>query len=99
MYGLKTDVLKQLQLVFEQYPSIRRVILYGSRAKGNYRQGSDIDLTLEGEELDLSILQKIEDDLDDLLLPYKLDVSLLKHIKNNDLLDHIKGVGIVFYEK
>jgi predicted nucleotidyltransferase len=99
MYGLKTDVLQQIQLVFEQYPSIRRVILYGSRAKGNYRQGSDIDLTLEGEELDLSILQKIEDDLDDLLLPYKLDVSLLKHIKNNDLLDHIKGVGIVFYEK
>jgi uncharacterized protein len=99
MYGLKTNELKQMQLVFKQYPSINRVILYGSRAKGNYRPGSDIDLTVQGEDLDLSTLQKVEDDLDDLLLPYKLDLSLMKHIKNTELLDHIQRIGVVFYEK
>jgi uncharacterized protein len=99
MYGLKTNELKQMQLVFKQYPSINRVILYGSRAKGNYRPGSDIDLTVQGEDLDLSTLHKVEDDLDDLLLPYKLDLSLMKHIKNTELLDHIQRIGVVFYEK
>jgi uncharacterized protein len=99
MYGLKTNELKQMQLVFKQYPSINRVILYGSRAKGNYRPGSDIDLTVQGEDLDLSTLHKVEDDLDDLLLPYKLDLSLMKHIKNTELLDHIQRIGVIFYEK
>jgi len=53
---------------------------------------------LEGENLDLGRLQKIENEIDDLMLPYKMDVSLLKHIRNDDLLEHIQRVGIVFYE-
>lgn len=99
MYGLKPDTIKCITSVFEKEPAVEKVILYGSRAKGNYRQGSDIDLTLEGENLDLTILQRMENDIDDLMLPYKLDLSLLKHIRNTELLDHIEQVGKVFYVK
>ena len=48
-YGLKESYIQQIQFVFAEYPAIEKVILYGSRAKGNYRNGSDIDLTLVGK--------------------------------------------------
>jgi len=99
MYGLKENKIKKIQSVFANYSNIEKAILYGSRAKGNYRNGSDIDLTLIGENLDLSTLFKIENKLDDLLLPHKIDLSLFQKIENPDLVDHINRVGKVFYEK
>ena len=99
MYGLKEKHIKAINSVFSKYPQIEKAILYGSRAKGNYRNGSDIDLTLVGNDLDLTTLFKIETKLDDLLLPYKMDLSILHKIENPDLTDHIKRVGITFYEK
>jgi len=99
MYGLSHATINEILGVFENYPDLQKVILYGSRARGNYGNGSDIDFTLIGEYLDLTTLHKIENDLDDLLLPYKMDVSLLKHIKNEGLIDHINEIGQVFYEK
>lgn len=99
MYGLKDKHIEKIRAVFARYPAIEKAILYGSRVKGDYRNGSDIDLTLEGDNLDLSMLFKIENELDDLLLPYKIDLSILHKIENEDLIDHINRVGIVFYEK
>ena len=97
-YGLDSQTLEAVLGVFRSYPSVKKAILYGSRAKGNFRTGSDIDLSLEGDGLDLTTLQKIENDLDDLLLPYKIDLSLLKHISNQELLDHIKRVGKILFQ-
>ena len=99
MYGLKDSHVKKIQSVFANYSAINRVILYGSRAKGNYRNSSDIDLSLAGKDIDLTILLKIENELDDLLLPYKIDLSVYHLIENQDLTDHINRVGTVFYEK
>ena len=98
MYGLKEIHIHKIQSVFVQYGNIEKAILYGSRAKGNYRTGSDIDLTLVGENLDLTTLLKIENELDDLLLPYKIDLSIYHKIENTDLTEHIRRVGIVIYE-
>jgi predicted nucleotidyltransferase len=96
LYGLTADVIRQIQDVFGKYGKIDKVILYGSRAKGNFKIGSDIDLTIVGN-LTLSELLKIENDLDDLLLPYKMDVSLLHQIQDDSLLDHISRLGKIFY--
>ena len=63
-----------------QYPQIDKVILYGSRATGTYRNGSDIDLTFCGEGLTHKVLTKIDNDLDDLLLPYTIDISDFSNI-------------------
>ncbi|MFW6310464.1 MAG: nucleotidyltransferase domain-containing protein [Prolixibacteraceae bacterium] len=99
MYGLKDIHITKIQSVFANYRSIEKAILYGSRAKGNYQNGSDIDITLVGENLDLSTLFKIENEIDDLLLPYKTDISIFHKIENSDLVDHINRVGKVIYEK
>ena len=96
-YGLKEHIIKQINSVFANYQNVKKVILYGSRAKGNYKVGSDIDLTIIAEDMSLSGLHKIENDLDDLLLPYTIDLSIFSHIKNQDLISHINRVGLVFY--
>lgn len=99
-YGLKTRDYDDIVGVFSSYPEVKRVLIYGSRAKGNYKNGSDIDLTIKGDdEITLGTLNKISWQLDDLLLPYSFDLSLYHQITNKELLDHIQRVGVIFYEK
>ena|SRR3990167_9373680 len=97
--GLKKEDVIAIQNIFKMYPKISKAILYGSRAKGNYRPGSDIDLTLQGDQLDYTDLVSIDNALDDLLLPYTIDLSIYHQIENTDLIDHIKRVGQAFYSK
>ena len=98
-HGLKTATIAKINGIFALHPSIEQAILYGSRAKGTFRNGSDIDLTLKGEHLTYRELLQIENELDDLLLPYKIDLSLFRQIDNPNLVGHILRVGVVFYAK
>lgn len=98
-FGLEEKVIEKINFVFASFPKIHKVIIYGSRAKGNYREGSDIDLTLIGEGLDLSVLNAVDTKLDDLLLPYLFDISIFEQITNSDLVNHINRVGKLMYEK
>jgi len=98
-FGLTEHVIDKLLQVFSSVAQVEEAILYGSRAKGNFRNGSDIDLVLKGKNLDLQVMNKLSEQLDDLLLPYTLDVSVYKQITDPDLLDHIRRVGVLFYKK
>jgi predicted nucleotidyltransferase len=98
-YGLRKDCIRKIQGVFEKYDEIEAAILYGSRAEDNYKSGSDIDLTLKGEGLNLRLLNRINLELDDLMLPYTFDLFIYHHIKQQDLIDHILRVGQVFYNR
>lgn len=97
-FGLKKDTIDLICSVFEKHPPLEKVIVYGSRAKGNYRNGSDIDLSCFGNDLTLTILHQIENDIDDLLLPYSFDISIFSHVSNESLKEHIERVGQVFYD-
>lgn len=97
-FGLKEDTIEKINLVFAARPEVQQAMLYGSRAKGNFKPNSDIDLTLIGNEINLDILNSISLEIDDLLLPYMIDLSIFTHIKNQDLIDHINRVGKVFYQ-
>lgn len=96
-FGLPDNVIKGISEVFSKDERIQKVIIYGSRAKGNYKEGSDIDLTIIGTELTTTDLLRLENELDDLLLPYKIDLSLFHQIENVGLQSHINRVGVVFY--
>lgn len=98
-FGLSELQYKQIVQVFARYDEIERVILYGSRAKETQKPYSDIDITIVSDSLNLGQLQKIEIELDDLMLPYKFDISIYNTIQNNELLEHIRRVGKVFYKK
>ncbi|MDN5360730.1 MAG: uncharacterized protein PWQ84_1793 [Thermotogaceae bacterium] len=99
MYGLDEKVIKDLRQIFSKFPAVEKVILYGSRAMGTYRNGSDIDITLLGENLSNQTIFGIQDEIEELYLPYSFDISIFDRIDNEDLIDHIRRVGKVFYEK
>ena len=99
MYGLKKGYIQKIKSVLAKSSDIENAILYGSRAKGNYREGYDIDICLVGRNLTLNTLLRVETELDDLLLPCNIDVSIFEKIENSDLTEHIKRVGVVIYEK
>ena len=98
-HGLSRQTVERIQDVLSHHPQVRRAVLFGSRAKGTARPGSDIDLALYGDGLDWRVLGRIEDELDDLLLPYSF--SLLHHDARTDaeLAAHIARVGLPFYQR
>lgn len=98
-FGLKDEVVLQIISVLSSFPQIDEVIIYGSRAKGNFKPGSDIDLTIKGKNLRHADLNTISLKLDELLLPQTFDLSIFEHIDNEQLLEHIKRVGTVFYKR
>jgi predicted nucleotidyltransferase len=98
-HGLNSATVDRIRSVLAGFSELDKATLYGSRAKGTYKPGSDIDLALFGSDLDASILSRITSALDDLLLPYKIDLSIFANISNPNLLGHIERVGVVFYEK
>ena len=92
LYGIKETELDKLTTLFAQNQRIESVILYGSRAKGNYKPFSDVDITLKGENLTRSDLNQLSLAIDDLLFPYEFDVSIFHKLKNEKLIEHINGV-------
>jgi len=98
--GLSNAVINKIQNAFKKFAEIETVILYGSRAMGNYRNGSDIDLTIKlksGCQSSIRLLNKISMTIDNLDLIYSFDISLFTDISNDDLIEHINRVGLEFY--
>jgi predicted nucleotidyltransferase len=96
-FGLEEQTIHKIQQALAHYPLIDKAVLYGSRAKGTNKKGSDIDLCLFGESLNQKILYQVETTLDDLYLPYTFDLCAYQSLSNNDLKEHIDRVGVPFY--
>ncbi len=98
-FGLKEATVEAINRVLAEFSEIKEAVLYGSRAKGNYKVGSDIDLTLKGEKLTMEQVWILNGKIDDLLLPYLFDISIYTQINSADLIEHIDRVGKTFYRK
>lgn len=98
-HGLTAVTVAKIHEVLSRHAEVERAVLYGSRAKGNFKPGSDIDLTLIGHRLDERIRSRIDEELDDLMLPYKIDLSLFAHLTHAGLVDHIQRVGMPLYDR
>lgn len=96
--GLPEKVIESIKAVFKKYQQIETVKIFGSRAIGNFKHNSDIDLAIFGEDLGIDLESKIWMDLDDLPLPYKFDVKVYDLINNENLKKHIDDYGKVFYK-
>ena len=88
---------ERITSVLSRYPEVVRAVLFGSRAKGTARDGSDIDLALEGEDLDEETVGQIRNALDDLLLPVSVDIVRITSNTKPALKEHIQRVGIQLY--
>lgn len=98
-FGLTERGMNVFQGTFMQYPEVTKVYIFGSRAKGNYKPGSDIDLAVINEGVSDRTLLQLANDFDESDLPYKVDIIYTPDLKHAELKDHIDRVGIIFYEK
>jgi predicted nucleotidyltransferase len=98
-FGLKTSVLENIADIVKRHPQVEKAILFGSRAKGTHHPGSDVDIALKGDSLNLAQLNQIQLELDDLPLPYTFDICIYHRIDNPDLRRHIQRVGKILYQR
>jgi predicted nucleotidyltransferase len=98
-YGLPAATWDRIRTVFANHPEVESVVLYGSRAMGTHKPNSDIDLTLHGTDLGIDLLGILVEELDDLLLPWMIDLSIFAKLNHSDLEDHIRRVGKVVYRR
>ena len=98
-FGFKIGDLDLIITVIQKYPQIEQAIVFGSRAKGNYKTGSDVDIALKGD-IDWEIVSNLNNDLnEETTLPYMFDVLDYNSIDNIALREHIDRIGVVFYER
>jgi predicted nucleotidyltransferase len=97
--GLSEKTIAAVRGVFARHPEIDEAILFGSRAKGTYRAGSDIDLALRGAKLDQRTLGRISGELDDLPIPYSFSLVVADERLEPALQAHLDRVGVMFYAK
>lgn len=96
-FGLKAGDLEQIIAVISQFP-VAEAIIFGSRAKETYKNGSDIDLALKGDHLDSAIVRQISYQLnEELNLPYMFDVLNYHTLTSSALIEHIDRVGKSIY--
>ena len=80
-------------------PGVRRIILFGSRARGDARQGSDVDLAIEGEHLSSAELAAMQERLEESTIPYRVDLLLLDEGCDPRLRERIEREGRILYER
>lgn len=98
-FGLSETTIRTIHAIFQTHPNIEQAIIYGSRAKGNYKPGSDIDLTLVGDSLEYADLLQIMHEIDESSIPYLVDLSIFHDVDDLAVREHIQRRGCVFYRK
>ncbi len=92
--GLSQKSLRAIADVIYSNAHVQEAKIFGSRAIGTYREGSDIDICLFGEELTFSDLNCIAGELEDLNIPQIVDLVNFRTIKNENLLKHIESFSV-----
>lgn len=98
-YGISDDVIDEIKNVFLHHENIEKVLIFGSRAKGTYSEGSDIDLALVGKDIDYRQMLDISNDMENIGLLYKVDIMDYSKNIGTPIGEHIDRVGKVFYLK
>ncbi len=97
-FGLQIEDIAAIVSVLVQYPSVQTALIFGSRAKGNYKQGSDVDIALQGEKMSDRVAADVAYQLnEETVMPYVFDVLSYHTIANPDLTAHIDRVGQQLY--
>lgn len=95
--GLSEKDFAILREAIAGHPEIEEAVIFGSRAKGNYKPGSDIDIALKGASVTRRTAAALHSDLEDSYLPYFVDVIDYNTLTNDNLREHIDRVGVRFY--
>lgn len=100
MFGLRESDLFEIKEVLSSHKEIQTALIFGSRAKGNFKNGSDVDIALKGENISYRLLLELQSHLNEkTMMPYKFDVIDYNAKSNSDLTEHIDRIGIIFFKQ
>ena len=97
MFGLLESDVKFIRLVLSKYREIEYAKIFGSRAKGTYKLGSDVDLAIYGEKVDFDTISNLKFELENGPMPYFVDIVDYSHLDHKNLKEHIDRVGKIIY--
>lgn len=98
-FGISEKSYNLIQSAFCKFPEVEKVLIYGSRAMGNFKPGSDIDLAVSGENIRTETIMKLKTILEhELPVPYYFDITHYETISNSALKKHIDEFGKLFYQ-
>lgn len=99
-FGLRQQDLDEIIHVLQKFSAVKKAIIFGSRAKGNYQKGSDIDIAVKGQGIDRDIVASLSFLLnEESSIPYFFDIVHFDRISETELIEHIKRVGICIYSR
>ena len=98
-FGLTAQDMRTIQDILSKYPEVKTVLVFGSRAKGTYKPGSDIDLAIMDIGVKESVTDKLSSYFSDSCLPYFVDLACYSSLKDSDLKEHIDRIGVPFYSQ
>lgn len=99
-FGLREEDLSYIVDAMQQIEEIDKAVIFGSRAKGNYKPGSDVDIAVFGENVTFSTLSKLHATLEDSSpMPYFFDIIDYTHTEHKELKEHIERVGKIIFER
>lgn len=100
MFGLRQSDLNAIITILQLHEEVEVAIIFGSRAKGDFKNGSDVDIALKGASINHRLINHVSHLLnEETLMPYKFDVLQYQTINNKNLVAHIDRAGKVFYKK
>ncbi len=95
--GLSPAVLEALRGTFARYPAIEQVLLFGSRARGDFDTGSDIDLAVLAPQMAVEEFARLWSDIDALPIAFKMDLLHFDTLDNPELKAQIRRHGLPIY--
>lgn len=98
-YGLTERDMHTIRSIFRAFPEVQKVHLFGSRAKGNYRLGSDVDLAIMNKGVNSTTLSRLIGKFEESNLPYNIDLVDFTKLTKQEFIDHINRVGIPFFKQ
>lgn len=97
-FGLKDEDISVLNSIFQKHTAIEEVVIYGSRAKGNYTERSDLDLIIKNSKIDRFVISDILLDIYESDFPFMVDLQDFGVLKSRKLIEHIERAGKIFYK-
>ena len=94
LYGIKQEIWDKLLAILHSLPQVQDIVLFGSRAKGNFKPGSDIDLCIKGSDISPPDLNRLLREMDDLDLPWEIDLLHYESLSDPAVKEHIDRMGI-----
>ncbi|MEJ6949641.1 nucleotidyltransferase domain-containing protein [Natronospora cellulosivora (SeqCode)] len=98
-FGISEDIFRKIVGTIEKFPSIEQVYVFGSRARGDFSKGSDLDLALSGENITSKEVNLLQDALDNLNTIISIDIVNIDEIEKEKLSNNIKKEGVLIYDR